>query len=176
MIELVIFDWGDTVMRDFPDYAGPMVDWPRVEAVPGITEALAALQPDYDLALATNAAASGADQVRAALARARLHGYFNAVLTARELVVSKPDPAFFEAILAAFDCVPHHAVMVGDTFRTDIVGAKHASLYAIWYNPAGDPPPADVPIQADAVIQSLQELDAAIRTLDRRVGGTLHGS
>ncbi len=173
MLELVIFDWGDTVMRDFPQYAGPMADWPHVEAMPGIAQALAALHPDYHLALATNAAASGAQRVRAALARVGLDGYFSAVLTARELHVSKPDPAFFEAALAVFDCVPHHAVMVGDNFRTDIVGAKHASLNAVWYNPAGDPPPRGVPIRADAVIHALHELDAAIRALDRRAGGIL---
>ena len=125
------------------------------------------------LALATNAAASGAQRVRAALARVGLDGYFSAVLTARELHVSKPDPAFFEAALAVFDCVPHHAVMVGDNFRTDIVGAKHASLNAVWYNPAGDPPPRGVPIRADAVIHALHELDAAIRALDRCAGGIL---
>ena len=31
-IKAFIFDWGDTVMCDFPEYPGPMVDWPRVEA------------------------------------------------------------------------------------------------------------------------------------------------
>jgi FMN phosphatase YigB (HAD superfamily) len=88
MIEVVIFDWGDTVMRDFPQYAGPMVEWPRVEAVPGIADALRALSPDFRLALATNAAASGAEKARAALARVGLDTYFTYVLTARELGVS----------------------------------------------------------------------------------------
>jgi len=27
MIKALIFDWGDTVMRDFPDCKGPMADW-----------------------------------------------------------------------------------------------------------------------------------------------------
>ena len=83
MIDVVIFDWGDTVMRDFPQYAGPMAGWPEVAAMPGITEALRTLAADYRLVLATNAAASGADRARAALARVELDTYFAYVLTAQ---------------------------------------------------------------------------------------------
>jgi len=36
MIRALIFDWGDTVMRVFPEFSGPMAHWPRVEAVHGI--------------------------------------------------------------------------------------------------------------------------------------------
>ena len=39
----VIFDWGDTLMRDL-HLPGPMAAWPRVETVPGAGELLAALQ------------------------------------------------------------------------------------------------------------------------------------
>jgi putative hydrolase of the HAD superfamily len=171
MIDVVIFDWGDTVMRDFPQFAGPMVDWPEVAAMPGIRDALRTLAADYRLVLATNAAASGAQTVRAALARVGLDDYFAHVLTARELGVSKPDPGFFERVLEVCGGVPHRAVMVGDSFRTDIVGAKHASLRAIWYNPRGEAPPADVPITPDATIRELGDLPAAIRRLDNRAAG-----
>lgn len=171
MIKLVIFDWGDTVMRDFPQYAGPMAEWPRVESMPGIAAALAALHHDRTLALATNAAESGAGRVREALARVGLESYFSAIITAQDIGVSKPDPAFFETVLATFDCVPHQAAMVGDSFRTDVVGAKHASLYAVWYNAAGDTPPPDVPFRADAEIRDLLQLDAAIRMLDYSAEG-----
>jgi HAD superfamily hydrolase (TIGR01509 family) len=173
MIEVVIFDWGDTVMRDFPQYAGSMVDWPQVEAMPGIRDALHVLAVDYRLVLATNAAASGAEKARAALARVGLDAYFTHVLTARELGVSKPDPAFFERLLEVCGCVPHRAVMVGDNFRTDIVGAKHASLRAVWYNLRGESPPPDVPIEPDATIHDLAELAATIRRLDRRAAGEI---
>jgi putative hydrolase of the HAD superfamily len=35
MIELYLFDWGDTLMVDRQDRAGEMCDWPEVEAVAG---------------------------------------------------------------------------------------------------------------------------------------------
>ena len=68
-IRVVMFDWGDTVMRNLPGSTGPMAVWPRVEAVPGIAEALSILHPHHHLLLATNAEDSGAGLVRAALAR-----------------------------------------------------------------------------------------------------------
>jgi len=172
MIELIVFDWGDTVMRDMPQYGGPMVEWPHVEAMPEIETALQTLKPAYRLALATNAAESGAEKVRAALARAGLDDYFDVVLTARELGVSKPDPAFFDALLAACGCVPHQAVMVGDNYRTDIVGAKLASLWAVWYNAAHADPPGDSALGPDAEIGALSELAAVIRTLDLHAPGS----
>ncbi len=171
MIEVVIFDWGDTVMRDFPQYAGAMVDWPQVEAMPGIEAALRSLYMDYRLVLATNAAASGAEKARAALARVGLDSFFSHVLTARELGVSKPDPGFFERVLEICGSVPHRAVMVGDNFRTDMVGAKHASLRAVWYNPRGDAAPPGVPIQPDAILHDLRDLPSTIRALDHRAAG-----
>lgn len=169
-IAWVIFDWGNTVMRDFPQYAGPMVSWPEVAAMPGIAQALARLEGRYGLALATNAGDSGAAQVRAALARVGLERYFTVVLTARELRASKPDPAFFEAILARCECLPHQAVMIGDSFRTDVVGAKHASLWAVWYNPERSPAPPDVPIGADGELGSWSEIDAVLQALEQCVG------
>ena len=51
----IVFDWGDTVMRDFPEFKGPMTLWPRVEAVDGVTEALESLYQDTVCCLASNA-------------------------------------------------------------------------------------------------------------------------
>lgn len=173
MLDLIIFDWGNTVMRDFPDYAGPMVTWPRVEVMPGVREALTSLRPFYRLVLASNAYESDARQARAALRRVGLDGFFSAIVTSKELGAAKPDPAFFEQVLALCDTVPHRSVMVGDNFRTDIVGAKYAGLWAIWYNPAGAAPPREVPFAADAEIRSLDDLPAAIRQIDRYAGRTI---
>ncbi len=166
MLELIIFDWGNTVMRDFPDYRGPMVTWPRVEVMPGIEGALQRLAQTYRLVLASNAYESNALLAQQALARVDLARYFCLILTSQELGAAKPDPLFFEQVLAAVETVPHRAVMVGDNFRTDIVGAKYAGLWAVWYNPGGATQPADVPFAADAEIRSFDDLDAAIQRID----------
>ncbi len=160
-IQVVIFDWGDTVMRVFPECEGPMATWPRVEAVPGIETALGTLAPRCRLALATNAADSGETLVRAALRRAGLERYFDAVLTARELGARKPEPAFFERVLAALTCLPAGAVMVGDDYRADVVGARRAGLRTVWFNPAAAACPIGRPAH-DAEVQAMAELPAAL--------------
>ena len=38
-IKTLIFDWGDTIMRDL-GLPGPMKDWDRVEWIPGAKEML----------------------------------------------------------------------------------------------------------------------------------------
>jgi putative hydrolase of the HAD superfamily len=69
----IIFDWGDTIMRNFPEYPGPMAYWPRVEAVTGINDALQHLQKDFICCLASNAVNSDAGLMGLALSRVNLH-------------------------------------------------------------------------------------------------------
>ena len=161
MSKAIIFDWGDTVMRNFTEYPGPMANWPRVEAMPGIEYALQALHPHHRLVMATNAADSGRDLVVAALRRVALDGHFDAVYTARELGARKPEPAFYQAMLQALGCPPHEATMVGDDYRADVCGAKQAGLRAIWYNPAASPCPDVHPLH-DAEVQALASLPATL--------------
>lgn len=167
MIQAVFFDWGNTVMYDLDafQHLGAMVNWPYVKVVPGIEDALRALQPDYRLVIATNAVMSTAGQVRAALARGGLDGYFEGIWTALELGVAKPDPAYYSAVLREAGHAPGEVVMVGDSFATDVLGAKQAGMRAVWYNAAGQPVPPGGDGAADAVIRDHAELDAAIRQL-----------
>ena len=163
-VRALIFDWGDTVMRTFPQYSGPMAAWPEVAAVPGMSDALAALNGRYRLALATNARDSGALMVRAALGRVKLEGYFSVVATAQELGAAKPEAAFFRAVLARLGCAPDEAVMVGDSYAADIAGAKAAGLRAIWFNPDRSPCPDPHPLY-DAEISAMLALPAAVAGL-----------
>jgi len=151
-------------MRVFPASQGPMVHWPKVEAIPGIKETLPLLHPSYRLVLATNAAESGAALVRAALSRAGIEDHFDAVLTARELGVSKPDPAFFQTVLEEINCAPREAMMVGDSYQADVMGAKRAGLRAVWFNPGALPCPPVDPVH-DAEIHTLPELVDVVQNL-----------
>jgi HAD superfamily hydrolase (TIGR01509 family) len=164
MIWAVVFDWGDTVMRTLPGYRGPMAHWPRVEPVPGVAEALLALKPRYHLALATNARDSDAELVWEALRRVGLEDCFDSLFTARDLGAAKPDPRFFEAMLARLGCQPEQAVMVGDDYTADVTGAKEAGWRAIWFNPAGAACPCSHP-RHDAQVASMADLPSAIACL-----------
>ncbi len=58
------------------------------------------------LAMASNAQASTAPDIRAALAPGRAGWRFEFVLSSADLGVTKPDPAFFAVVLRACGCAP----------------------------------------------------------------------
>jgi hypothetical protein len=58
MIKALVFDWGDTLMRDYPEYSGSMAFWPKVELMPYVDEALKAVGNMYTCYAASNAGAS----------------------------------------------------------------------------------------------------------------------
>jgi putative hydrolase of the HAD superfamily len=171
MIEAVVFDWGDTVMRDFRTCEGPMASWPLVEAVAGVEEVLRTLHPRYRLALATNAVESDAALVRGALARVGLDGYFEDVFVSSDLGVEKPDGRFFAAVLAGLQLPPQQVVMVGDNYANDVRGAKAAGLWTVWFNPGCGPAPGAA-TDHDVEIDDFSQLEAALVDFELRAAQT----
>jgi putative hydrolase of the HAD superfamily len=163
-IRVVVFDWGDTVMRNLPGQCGPMANWPMVQAVAGVGEVLSALRPAYHLALATNAQDSGADLVRAALRRVRLGDAFDSLFTARDLGAAKPDPRFYQVLVTRLGYRPREMVMVGDDYTADVTGAKDAGWQAIWFNPARAVCPDRYP-RHDAEVAAMADLPSALERL-----------
>lgn len=145
-VSTLIFDWGDTLMINYPGQAGPMADWPQVSAVEGVEDALEKLRDNYQLVLATNAPDSRSHQVRKALARVGLDGYFNAIFTAAELGARKPHQAFFQAVQSVLGKPAGQLLMLGDDYRVDILGAKSAGWQAAWYNPRSQAAPGLLPL------------------------------
>lgn len=130
----LLFDWGDTLMRDFKEFSGPMKDWPRLEAIHGAAEALAALYPAWTLALATNANDSGEPDIRAALQRVNLDQFLDRVYCFKKVGHKKPSAAFFQYILNDLKLAPRSVCMVGDNYETDVLGANACGMPAIWFN------------------------------------------
>src|SRR5512141_1850239 len=76
----VLFDWGDTVMRDDPERTNPMVEWDTVEAIDGIADVLAYLHASgRRIGLATSAEISDENQIRGALRRGGVDSYFSRI-------------------------------------------------------------------------------------------------
>jgi FMN phosphatase YigB (HAD superfamily) len=160
---VLVFDWGDTVMRDFREYQGPMEAWPVVETMPGADTSLRSLSPHYALYLATNAADSDAAAVRRALARVGLDGVFADVFTSRDLGARKPFPAFFDAIARRARVAAANCVMIGNDYANDIAPAKAVGMRTVWLTARRDTADHDA---ADVVVANLDDLPAAIERLD----------
>jgi putative hydrolase of the HAD superfamily len=128
-----LFDWGDTLMRDFPEFTGSMVRWPRIEVSAYAEDALAALRAKgWLLALATNAADSAESDVWGALQRAGLASLLDRVYCFRNVGCRKPSRAFFDFIVQDLDLPRSAIVMVGDDFAVDVLGANAAGIRGVW--------------------------------------------
>ena len=91
----VLFDWGGTLMRVFPQSRGKMRDWPKVEEIPGARKALHALHGRIGIALATNAADSEEEDIRKALERADLGSFIKRIYCFKTVGAKKSSPRIF---------------------------------------------------------------------------------
>lgn len=129
----LIFDWGDTIMRDF-GLPGCMAYWEKVEWIPGVEEVLKEVSAKFPCIIATSAGHSGTPEMIAALKRVGADKYFDYFFSSKDLGYDKPDPRFFSktAIQAGFD--PGECVMIGNIYEKDITGAKKAGMQTALFN------------------------------------------
>ncbi|GAA0346340.1 HAD family hydrolase [Bowmanella denitrificans] len=130
----LLFDWGDTLMRDIPGQSGPMMNWPVVQAMPGAAAALQLLSQRFTCHLATNARDSDEAEIRQALVRGRLDQYLTRIFCFKQLKVEKPAKAYYQQICVQLDCPGTQILMIGDNLHNDVLGALDAGLTACWLN------------------------------------------
>jgi HAD superfamily hydrolase (TIGR01549 family) len=85
-----------------------------------------------------------------------LDRFVNALVVSEAAGVSKPDPAIFRMALERLDVTADNAVMVGDSWQADVLGARAAGIRAIWFNPLAAPTP-----QGEAAAVELRSLEPA---------------
>lgn len=158
-IKALIFDWGDTIMRDFPEKEGPMYLWDKVEWIPGAEKTLKKLFGKYILVIATNAGASGTKEMIKALERVGADNYFSHFFSSKELGFEKPDVRFFSSIAKKIGVQPENCIMIGNLYEKDIVGAKASGMKTILFNKARL---THVFPQADKVIYEMGELSSVM--------------
>ena len=135
---VVLFDWGDTVMRDHPEIITPMVEWETVEVIDGVADVLATLHASgRRILLATSAAISDEDQIRGALARGGLASYFSRIYCFKNTNLPK-GKAFYRHILSDLKVSASEALMVGDGFEKDVQIPNSLGIFAVWFNPRTD--------------------------------------
>ncbi len=120
----------------------------------------------YRLGLVSNAAHD--NDVQTLVDSHRLRPFFDIVLTSAAAGIRKPDPRIFHLALAHWDISPRQALMVGDTLKADILGARNAGIRSVWVRRYADTPANRVhadTIQADYQILSLDALPPLLDTL-----------
>jgi putative hydrolase of the HAD superfamily len=160
----VLFDWGDTVMKDDPASSVPMVEWNTVEAVEGIEAVLAYLRSSgRRMILATSASISNESQIRAALARVNLDKYFFSIFCFNNTGLPKGE-AFYRHVLDSLGMPASEALMVGDSFEKDVLDPNRVGIYAVWFNPRSDESQSS---GAHTTVHSMGELLVFFKSLDQ---------
>lgn len=159
----VLFDWGDTVMRDYPEIATPMIQWETVEIIDGIADVLKYLDASgRQIALATSANISSEEQIRGALARVGVEHYFSKIYSFRTTNLPKGEE-FYRFILNDLNISASDAVMVGDHLEKDVQVPNSLGMFAVWFNPHSQ---EKLDSDLQVTVHSMPELKKYFESLD----------
>ena len=159
----ILFDWGDTVMRDYPEIATPMVEWETVEMIDGIADVLGYLHSGgRRIILATSASISDENQIRGALARCRLDQYFSGIYCFKNTGLIKGE-AFYRHMLNDLNIPASDAWMVGDSFEKDVQAANAVGIFAVWFNARSDETRKG---ELHVTVHSMSELAGFFKSID----------
>ena len=113
--------------------------------MPGAQQVVAKLAANHRMAIITNGLS---DVQRPRLALSTIHSYFAGVFISEEMGVSKPDPAYFEAVFSGLGAplpARERVLVVGDSLTSDIQGGLNYGLDTCWFNPAHKAPNPHIP-------------------------------
>lgn len=113
-------------------------------------ETVQTLAQRYDICIATNGLVD--------IQKGRLSAFekYAKIYVSEAVGHIKPLPAFFEKILADTGYASEKCLMIGDSLRSDIYGAKSVGMDGCWFNPERRENTTD--IQPDYAIEKIEEL------------------
>ncbi|HEY0754818.1 MAG TPA: HAD family hydrolase [Ktedonobacteraceae bacterium] len=104
------------------------------QMVAGALPLLERLHGQVKIALVTNnVVAEQVDKLRVL----RLEHLVDELVTSEETGSIKPDPRIFHVALERCGCRAAEAVVVGDSWQADVLGARQAGIRAVWLNRTG---------------------------------------
>ncbi len=119
---------------------------------PGAMETLNYLVEKYPLHLITN----GFFEVQyRKIENSGLSPYFQTVTVSEETGELKPHPVVYRHALEKAGTVPHKSLMIGDSLKSDVLGAINAGMQAILFDPEGK---ENLPATVAPTIRRLIEL------------------
>lgn len=118
--------------------------------LPGALDVLAYLHPNYNLHIITN----GFHAVQhVKLDRSNIKHYFKTITSSEEVGVKKPNPRVFKTALAKANISAENAIMIGDTYGADIVGALGVGMDTLYYNYWKETVPTEI-----RIVEHLKEI------------------
>ena len=128
----------------------------RYQLVPQASEVLNRLRETFPrLALLTNGSSV---MQRGKIQLFELEHFFDHIQIEGEFGVGKPDARAYRHVLNMLGVNPEEALMVGDNYEADVLGALTVGMAAIWANFKHQERPAISPAKPFQTIQSFSEL------------------
>ena len=92
-------------------------------------EVIEKLKGHYKLAILSN---GGSTVQHNKIDHVDIEKYFDEVVVSGDIGIHKPDPRLFEYTLERLKVKADEALMIGDVYSTDILGAKKAGIKPVW--------------------------------------------
>lgn len=113
----------------------------------------------FHLGVITNAADE--ENTQTLIDNGKIRDFLEFIVSSARYGKRKPDPGIFQLALDHFAIHGNRAVMVGDTYEADIIGAKTLGIHTIWIRHGGSEHDQAHPA-ADAVVTTLNEIPQLI--------------
>lgn len=146
----------DEIVRMYEEAV--LMDPPRLKE--GVTETLAALHDGYRLGLVSVTGVSAGRLMRGILEKQGVLRYFEALAFSDEVGYVKPDPRLFMAALEELGVEPRKAVHVGDSVKSDVLGARNTGMKTVWLKTRDQTMVAE----PDRIITRLTQLPETLKT------------
>ena len=108
------------------------------QPVAGARELLQALKPHHRIGVVTN---NGTAEQVEKLAFLGMTDLVDALVTAEDVGVPKPDARMFQVALTRLQARPEETVLVGDNWHADVLGARAVGIRPLWLNRFAQPRP-----------------------------------
>lgn len=139
-------------------YGVTQANWfAEADAIP----TLKALKADrMGIGLISNAADDENTQVL--IDKGGFRSYLDFIISSAKFGKRKPDTGIFMAALEHFQIAPEQAVMIGDTYEADIIGADQTGMHTIWITRRVRETLVDPQPPPDAVVSTLAEIPSLL--------------
>lgn len=125
----------------------------KQQVMPHVREALVYLASRYDLYILSNGFRELQERK---MVSAGVDGYFKGIILSEDVGVHKPYPAIFQYALQVAGAEPASALMIGDSWENDVVGAYRAGWQQVYYAWRGLP--LSLPFQPTYVMTDWREV------------------
>ena len=92
-----------------------------------------------------------------------ISGLFDSITTSEEVQSYKPESKIFQVALNKVRCQGEESVIIGDSYKKDIIGGKNMGMTTIWINKfSGNNTDND---KADFIVKDLKEISPILKEL-----------